>query len=134
MAPKKKFSPSSMIDSVGRTNKNGVQKLIIFKAGIQIGACPLCPSSGEQIYPYGFHQGGQGQLTVKGSSKRMIPRFQEPISGYKVKVSRIEEAYDSMNLLPSTALDPIRVIFSWSLCPCYFTPCPLCSVHASVLC
>ena len=23
----------------------------------------------------------QGQLTVKGSSKRMIPRFQEPILG-----------------------------------------------------
>ena len=34
----------------------------------------------------------------------MLPRFQEPILGY-VKVSRIEKAFDSRNLLLSTALD-----------------------------
>ena len=27
------------------------------------------------------HFGGQGQLTVKGSSKRMLPQFKEPILG-----------------------------------------------------
>ena len=32
-------------------------------------------------------------------------RFQEPILGY-VKVPRIDEAFDSRNLLPLTALDP----------------------------
>ena len=35
----------------------------------------------------------------------MLPLFQEPILGL-VKVPRIEEAFDSRNLLPSTALDP----------------------------
>ena len=48
---------------------------------------------------------GQGQLTVKDSSNRMLPRFQEPRLGY-AKVPRIEEAIGSKNLLPSTALDP----------------------------
>ena len=33
----------------------------------------------------------------------MLPRFQEPILG-QVKVPRIEEAFDSRNFLPSTAL------------------------------
>ena len=34
----------------------------------------------------------------------MLPRLQEPILG-KVKVHRIEEAFDSRNLLTSSALD-----------------------------
>ena len=49
---------------------------------------------------------------VKGSSNLMLPRFQEPVLvslGY-VKVPRIEEEFDSRNLLPSTALDPKRLI------------------------
>ena len=40
----------------------------------------------------------------------MLPRFQEPILDYVrlgyIKFPRIEEAFDSRNLLPSTALDP----------------------------
>ena len=52
---------------------------------------------------------GQVQLTVKGSLNRTFPRFKEPFLGWVigyVKVPRIEEAFDSRNLLPSTALDP----------------------------
>ena len=50
---------------------------------------------------------GQGQLTVKGSLNRMLDSrnlFKVRL-GY-VKVTRIEEAFDSRNLLPSTVLDP----------------------------
>ena len=43
----------------------------------------------------------KGQLTVKGSSNRMLPQFQEPILGYV----RLESRKHSMNLLPSTAFD-----------------------------
>ena len=42
----------------------------------------------------------QGQLTVKGSSNRMLPRFQEPILG-QVTLRFLE----SRNRLPSTTLD-----------------------------
>ena len=48
---------------------------------------------------------GQEQLTVKNSLNQMLSRFQEPILG-QGKVPRIEKAFDSRNLLPSTALDP----------------------------
>ena len=47
---------------------------------------------------------GQVQLTVKYFSNRTLPRFEKPI---KIKVLRLEDAFDSRNLLPSTALDPI---------------------------
>ena len=44
----------------------------------------------------------QGQLKVKGSS---IPGTYFRLD--KVKVTRIEEVFDSRNLVQSTALDPI---------------------------
>ena len=47
----------------------------------------------------------QVQLTLKGSSNRKYPQFEEPILG-NVKVPRIESFLDSRNLSPSTAFDP----------------------------
>ena len=53
------------------------------------------------------------QLTVKGSSNRTLPRSEELILVRLgcVQDPRIEEAFDSWNLLPSTAMDPKCLIF-----------------------
>ena len=53
------------------------------------------------------------QLTVKGFSNRTLPRSEELILVRLgcVKDPRIEEAFDSRNPLPSTALDPKCLIF-----------------------
>ena len=53
---------------------------------------------------------GQVQLMVKGSLNQTLPQFEEHIFKFSVrlgsvKVPQIEEAFNSRNLLPSTALD-----------------------------